>query len=174
MTADEAKTRERKESYDDATIYGESFNITTYITHANATPIKSVLDFSGVDSDKIVSLFPINFGSSGGRINIKTYTIENYSASGATTIDFINSNYEKTGAPQTLFISGVTSSDAAGDDLRQYFVGSGTNPVSRAGGSAGGTYAINPDSKIICIESTNVSGSSVDLGLAINITERAR
>lgn len=174
MTSDEALSLERRDSFDDATRNGTSFNITTYITHANATPIKSVLDFSAVPADKIVRLHPLIMGSSGGRINIRTYKIDNYSSSGAVTIDFINQNYEKTTAPNTLFITGITTSDSPGDDLRKYFVGSGTNPVNRSGGSHSDTFAIIPDNSKICIETTNVSGSSADFGIAINITERAR
>lgn len=123
---------------------------------------KLVLDLSAV-TDRSIFTMPILMGTNEGQCYVDTYKITSYT--GGTAIPSINKNGTSSNTAQGIFYEDVTSSDVAGDDLRQYIVGQLSSNQNTGGGPGGETYKKVFNSDIIMLDVTNNEGTDIVLEL---------
>ena len=128
--------------------------------------LKLVLDLSNVSVDKALFTLPIRMATSEGQVFVNTYIIDNYT--GGTLIQAINRNGESLNVAEGEFKTGVTSTDVAGDDLRQYIVGVLSTNQFSGGGSGGGNAPKIFGKKIIMIDVENQETTSVEFEINFN------
>jgi hypothetical protein len=142
---------------DDFIVRGKAFQVQRRIENIpNGTAYKSVIDFSGVDEDKIIFMLPVALSSTGGPMYIQTYAITSYT--GGTVLPVNKMNYLLSNESQAVVKKGVTTSDVAGTDVREYELGALGNPqqVNRAGNISGAASAlIFPPGGILCLDVLN-------------------
>lgn len=135
---------------DDYITRGNAFQVRRRISLAASTTTKIVLDTTAVPSTSYIFILPVSVAGTGGPILVDTYGISTYTGGSAIVPAKLNSTSSNVAA--SLFLTGITSSDVAGNDLRQYIIGATGNPqqVNRSGSSSGAVpYIVAPGSKIV-------------------------
>lgn len=154
---------------DDYIVQGRGYQIVKRIDHTSGQTQKLAVDFTGVSNDKAIFVMPISF-TANGQFEINTYSITAYT--GGTDYTPLNLNRNSSNVAQTVIKHGVSSDDTAGADVRQYLVGSGGNPASRAGGSTSAAFAvITNNESILLIETVNKAGADATLGIVFTFFE---
>ncbi len=120
---------------DDYINRGNAFQIHRRITVPTAGK-KIVLDFSTV-TDKEIFTLPIRMKTNTGQVFVDTYIITAYI--GGTVIPTINRNTTSINTAESIVKDGITSTDVAGDDVREYIVGELIARRNPGGGSGGGS-----------------------------------
>lgn len=126
---------------------------------------KLVLDLTNISDDFTFTL-PLRLATNEGQCWVNTYKIDSYTR--GDIVPVINRNGTSAHTPNGVFKAGVTSTDVAGDDLRQYIVGTlSTNQNS--GGGIGGSSNIKIFGKdIIMFDVENKENSTIYLELNFN------
>ena len=137
---------------------GLAYQVHRKVLIPGSSTVKIVLDFTDITEGAIFTL-PLKFQTSEGQCFIDTYKVLNYS--GGVNIPGINRNDQSANIPSGELYSGVTSTDVAGDDLREYIIGtSSTNQNSGGGTSSGVAPKIFSPGEIIMIEIQNQETTS--------------
>lgn len=143
---------------DDYIAKGNAYQVQRRITSIPTTgTYKIVLDLSSLSSAKVAFILPINMSATGGPVYIKTYKITTYTGGTAFPTNKLNTLTSNTNTAQGVVKHGITSTDIAGDDLREYELGATGNPqqVNRSGGATGAAPLIVPAGTKICLEIDN-------------------
>lgn len=118
---------------------------------------KVVLDLSNLSSDKRCFILPLVMSATGGPVYIKTYKITTYTGGTTFPATKLNTLVSNTNTAQGIVKHGITTTDVAGDDLREYELGAtgNTQQVNRSGSSTGAAPLIVPAGTKICVEIDN-------------------
>jgi hypothetical protein len=122
---------------DDYLVNGSAHEIHRRFNIDNTT-VKFLLDTSSVTSDSVFTL-PIVGVCSADQVYIDTYKITSYT--GGTEIPSINPNTIINTPAEAVFYEDITSTDVAGDDLRQYIFGTQAQGNVSGGGIGSGNHA---------------------------------
>jgi hypothetical protein len=152
--------------YDDGIERGTAFQIHRRFTVGASATVKFVLDLTAVDSAKTVRTLPLRMNVNEGQVYVDTYKISSYT--GGTEIPSINRNEQSGNTAGAVFKQGITSSGTAGDDLRQYIVGTASGFLYPGGGENTGDNPKTWNHSIICFEVDNQENSAVDFELNLN------
>jgi hypothetical protein len=135
------------------------------LTITNSGTYKLVFDTTGVANNKIIAIAPLGMSATGGPVIISTYRISSYSNGTIYPTGYLNTT--KIIPAGTVVKRGITSSDSAGNDLREYLLGATGNPqqVSRAGSAGGSVPLVLSPGIVICLEIDNNYSGDVQLGL---------
>lgn len=145
---------------------GVAFQIHRRFTIVASATVKFVLDLTGVDLSKTVRTLPLGMGTSEWQVYVDTYKIDSYT--GGTEVPSINRNERIDNTAGAVFKSGITSSDIAGNDLRQYIIGALSTNQFSGGGTGSGSSPKTWNHSIICFEVENQETSSIDFELNLN------
>jgi hypothetical protein len=144
---------------------GYLFDVTRVISVAASTTVKVVLDLSALSS-RSARILPLVLNATGGPVKISTYAVSAYTGGSAIAVNSLNPG--KAISAQAVFKTGVTSAGVAGNDLREYILGTSGNPVTRAGGQGPNTRAYYPSADIILAEITNQDAvNTVQIGFSV-------
>jgi hypothetical protein len=152
--------------YDDGIERGAAFQIHRRFAIGGSATVKFVLDLSSVDVLKTVRTLPIRMGTNEGQVYVDTYKIESYT--GGSEVPAINRNETSSNTAGAVFKSGVASSDTAGDDVREYIVGSASGFLYPGGGPNSGGNPKTWNHSIICFEVANQETGAIDFELNLN------
>lgn len=151
---------------DDGISRGLAFQTRRVITVPQTTPYKCVLDFSLLPSNKAVFVLPLHMAATGGPVLVSTYAISAYS--NGTQLPSNPLNYYNKKVAYGVAKHGVTSSGTAGDDLREYIIGSdGTPAAVRSGNATGAVPIVFPPGVILCLEIVNSYSGDVKFALDV-------
>jgi hypothetical protein len=145
---------------------GVAFQIHRRFTIGASATVKYVFDLTDVDILKTVRTLPLGMRTSEGQVYVDTYKIDSYT--GGTVVPSTNRNERIDNTAGAVFKSGITSTDTAGDELRQYIVGALSTNQFSGGGSGGGGNPKTWNHSIICFEVANQENAAVDFELNIN------
>lgn len=126
---------------------------------------KIVADFTNIDEDFVFTL-PLKMGTNEGQVYVSTYKIIDYT--GGIPIPPINRNSTSDHTANGLFLDGVTSSDVAGDDLREYIIGTLSTNQNSGGGSGGGVQPKIFAGDVIMFDIDNKENTPIDLEFNFN------
>ncbi len=127
----------------------------------DSTTVKFLLDTSAVTSDFILTM-PLVGVCSADQVYLDSYKITSYTD--GTAIPSINPNTFSTNTAETVFYQGITSTDVAGDDLREYIFGTQAQGNVSGGGAGSGTHVkVFTPGDLVCLEV--VSTSTLDFEL---------
>lgn len=139
---------------DDSISRGFGYQCRRVTTISNVGTYKFVFDLSAVSYNKGVFVLPLHLAATGGPALVKVYSITSYSGGTVYPSCYLNNVHRI--APQAVIKHGITSSDTAGDDLKEYIIGSdGTPATARSGGAAGAVPTVFPPGPVICMEVDN-------------------
>jgi len=155
---------------DDFLLQGRMFQVQRRIASiAVTTPYKCCLDLSAVPLDYCVLIPPLTFSATGGPVVIKTYRISSYSDGTSFPSNRLNALSTNNIYAKGIVKYNITSSDTAGDDLREYELGATGNPqqVNRSGQGSGSSVFIVPPKIIIALEIVNNYSEAVNFTLSL-------
>lgn len=126
---------------------------------------KIAIDFTGITNKAIFTL-PIRFNTDEGQVFVDTYKVT--TKAGGTIIPSINRNSLSINTADAIFTDGITSSDVAGDDLREYIIGTQSAFFNPGGGGGGGVHPKIFDPEILLIDVENRETSEIILEVNFN------
>lgn len=151
---------------DDYIVRGRGFQIARRFTLSTGIT-KFALDPTGLTAEnKQMFILPLSHKVTDGPVYIKTYKVDEYT--GGTVVPSIDLNETVEDTAVVVFKQGVSSTGEAGDDLRDYIIGTSGGFLASGGGEERGDISIvnKPDRPYI-IEVNNQSGGSVQYRIGI-------
>lgn len=130
-----------------------------------AAGTKIIVDFSTATGKQIFTL-PIRMAVNESQVFVSTYIVDTYT--GGTEIPAINRNRLVDNDSLTTVKSGVTSTDTAGDDLREYIIGALSTNQNPGGGTGGGASPKIFDNKKLIIDVVNQEADTIYLEINFN------
>jgi len=148
---------------DDAIERGYAFQVHRRVTVPTAGK-KVVFDFSAVT--KQIRTLPLRMRTNEGQVFVDTYAISSYTGGAAIPAALRNTTIAS--VSETVIKDGITSSDVAGDDVREYIIGTRSAIFNPGGGGADDDNPKKLAPAIIVLDIDNQESSDVVLEINFN------